>query len=154
MASACRASGGRVAAAALPHVPEPAAADLASDGRAVPAEPGGDPPDRAAGPHQAGEGAPLVEVELAVGAFAVRVSHARASREAGESRSAIESTYCRCRAPRTPASRASGQGSGGGRYARQEETHGMDEGVLAAVRRFPERRRAIEALEAGRRDER
>jgi hypothetical protein len=30
----------------------------------------------------------------------------------------------------------------------------MDEGVLAAVRRFPERRRAIEALEAGRRDER
>jgi hypothetical protein len=31
---------------------------------------------------------------------------------------------------------------------RQEETHGMDEGVLAAVRRFPERQRAIEVLAA------
>ena len=30
----------------------------------------------------------------------------------------------------------------------REETHGMDEGVLAAVRRFPARRQAIETLAA------
>src|SRR3954449_2209743 len=57
---------GEVAAEAAIPVAEAVAAELAVDGRGMPAEPGGDLADRGAGLDEAEEGATLVEVELAV----------------------------------------------------------------------------------------
>src|SRR3982750_2895642 len=58
---------GEVAAEAAVAVAEAVAAQLAVDGRGMPAEPPGDLADRGAGLDQAEQGATLVEVELAVG---------------------------------------------------------------------------------------
>lgn len=58
-----------VAAEAAVALAEAVAAEFALDGRAVPAEAGRDLADRAAGLDQAKEGAPLVQVELAVGSW-------------------------------------------------------------------------------------
>jgi hypothetical protein len=62
-----------VAAEAAVAVAEPVAAELAVDGGTVPAEAGRDLADRAAGLDEAEEGAPLVEVELAVDSWRRRL---------------------------------------------------------------------------------
>src|SRR5215218_1028195 len=71
---------GEVAAEAAVAVAEAVAPELAVDRRAMPTEPGGDLPDRPTGLHQAEEGAPLVEVELAVGFRHSRLPRASLSR--------------------------------------------------------------------------
>jgi hypothetical protein len=64
---------GKVAAEASIAVAEAVAAELAVDRRGMTAEPLGDLADRSPGLDEAEEGAPLVEVELAVGSWRRRL---------------------------------------------------------------------------------